>query len=259
MNFFNNLINTDEDELMLDDKKTLRPIQYWTREVPSRGGFRLFSQPGLLRELNHENIYVESSTMNRSLKNIVALFYIAKSSIKKTTLIILALLNIQSARFSMSEEKEPVVRNDDVQTSLINAHLQTLCWSISAILLSFLCLMHLGVMLSFALGWSVSFFVAPIALFFALVVGDWLARRGGLRGMLRIVPPVIGMTVLILALFLAASFFDMSWDGLWYHQTAVYQMSHGWNPIYDPMHSFVPHGQCRGPAAHPHTGAVPQG
>jgi hypothetical protein len=32
----------------------------------------------------------------------------------------------------------------------------------------------------------------------------------------------------------------MSWDGLWYHQAAVYQMAHGWNPIADPLHIFTP-------------------
>ena len=57
------------------------------------------------------------------------------------------------------------------------------------------------------------------------------------------IPPAIALSIVGISLALAASFFDMSWDGLWYHQTAVYQMSHGWNPIYDPLHDFVPHLQ----------------
>ena len=32
----------------------------------------------------------------------------------------------------------------------------------------------------------------------------------------------------------------MSWDGQWYHQTAIYQMAHGWNPLRDPMRAFDP-------------------
>ena len=118
-----------------------------------------------------------------------------------------------------------------------------LFWAITAILLSFFCLTHLIVMLCFSIGWHVSPFVAPVALLVSLFFGDWLARREGIHGPLRIVPPVIVLAVFALALILADAFFDMSWDGLWYHQTAVYQMSHGWNPLRDPMHNFVPHLQ----------------
>ena len=85
--------------------------------------------------------------------------------------------------------------------------------------------------------------MAPAALLLSLAAGDWLARREGLRGPLRIAPPATALAVLGVSLFLAAAFFDMSWDGLWYHQTAVYQMAHGWNPLRDPMHSFAPHLQ----------------
>ena len=98
-------------------------------------------------------------------------------------------------------------------------------------------------MLCFSLHLHVSATAAPTALFISLVIGDLLARRESLRGGLRIALPIIVLTVIGVALFLAAAFFDMSWDGLWYHQTAIYQMSHGWNPIRDPLHNFVPHLQ----------------
>lgn len=124
-----------------------------------------------------------------------------------------------------------------------NRVLSTLCWSVTAILLSFFFLTHLVVMLCFIAGVRVSSFVAPIALLAALAVGDWLARREGLRRRWRIAPPAIVLVFLALALGLAAAFFDMSWDGLWYHQTAVYQMAHGWNPLREPMHDFAPHLQ----------------
>jgi hypothetical protein len=124
-----------------------------------------------------------------------------------------------------------------------NRNLPTLCWSVAAVFLSFFVFTQLGVMLCFVAGSSVSSFVAPLALLLSLAAGDWLAQREGLRGRLRIAPPAIVLTVVGLALFLAASFFDMSWDGLWYQQTAVYQMSHGWNPLREPMHGFVSHIQ----------------
>jgi len=128
-------------------------------------------------------------------------------------------------------------------TSTSSCDLSTLSWSAAAILLLFFCLAHLGVLLCFSLGISVSPFVAPAALLVSLAVGDWLARREGLRGRLRIAPPAIALGVMAVSLILAAAFFDMSWDGLWYHQTAVYQMAHGWNPLKDPLHPFTPHLQ----------------
>jgi len=121
-----------------------------------------------------------------------------------------------------------------------NRGLATLGWSAAAILLAFFCFAHLGVLLSFAAGWRVSPFVAPAALLVSLAAGDWLARREGVRGPLRIVPPAAALAVLGVSLFLSAAFFDLSWDGLWYQQTAVYQMAHGWNPLHDPLHAFAP-------------------
>ena len=113
----------------------------------------------------------------------------------------------------------------------------------AAILLSFFGLTHLGGMLCFCLGARVPPFLAPVALLASLVIVDGLARGEGRRGRWRIAAPAVALAVAALALRLASAFFDMSWDGLWYHQTAVYQMSHGWNPLRDPQHNFAPHLQ----------------
>ena len=121
--------------------------------------------------------------------------------------------------------------------------LSTICWSAAAIVLLFLGITHFGVVLGFCFGARVSPLLAPVALLLSLILADWLARGEGLHGRRRIAPPAIALVVTALALFLAASFFDLSWDGLWYHQTAVYQMSHGWNPLRDPLHNFAPHLQ----------------
>ena len=126
---------------------------------------------------------------------------------------------------------------------LNNLALSKIAWSVTVILLSFFVFTQLGVLLCFIAGSIVSPFVTPAALLLSLAIGDWFAQREGLRDWLRTVPPAIVLTVVALALFLAASFFDMSWDGLWYHQTAVYQMAHGWNPLHDPLHVFTPHLQ----------------
>jgi hypothetical protein len=128
-------------------------------------------------------------------------------------------------------------------TLIQNQKTSILCWLVTAILLSFLSLTHLLVIFSFLLGWQVSAVGAPSALIISLIGGYMLGQKEGLQKWQRIFPLLISLSVVGIALLLAAAFFDLSWDGLWYHQTAVYQMSHGWNPLYDPLHNFAPHLQ----------------
>ena len=118
--------------------------------------------------------------------------------------------------------------------------LSAVCWAAAAYLLLFFCFAHLGVIVCFAAGWQVPWFLAPAALLCALASGDRLACREGLKGRSRIAPLVAALAILGVSLLLSAAFFDMSWDGLWYHQTAIYQMAHGWNPLRDPLHTFTP-------------------
>ncbi len=133
--------------------------------------------------------------------------------------------------------------NSNIDTPNPDSHLSIFCWSVTTIILLFFSLTYLFVICCFSIGKSVLPIVAPVALFLSLIIGDWCARREGLCGLARIISSVTMVVVAAIALFLAKSFFDMSWDGLWYHQTAVYQMSHGWNPLSDPLHSFAPHLQ----------------
>ncbi len=113
-------------------------------------------------------------------------------------------------------------------------------WSLAGILLAFLALTHLLVMLSFLLGWRVSPFVAPAALALSLAAVDWLARKEGLGTRERLATPAIAVVIVGISFLLAGAFYDMSWDGLWYHQTAVYQMAHGWDPLSDPCAGSFP-------------------
>jgi hypothetical protein len=142
--------------------------------------------------------------------------------------------------FSMNKK---ILPNENVDTPESNRFLSVLSWSIAAILLMSFCLTHFVVLIYFVFNCHVSPIVAPIALLLSLLAGSWLARREGLIGWQCMTPALIVITVVGASLFLASQFFDMSWDGLWYHQTAVYQMSHGWNPLYDPLHNFAPHLQ----------------
>ncbi len=132
---------------------------------------------------------------------------------------------------------------DQSNTPTANRDLSTFCWTTAAALLSFFVLVQAGVMLSFSLHRSISPLLAPVALFLSLLPANWAARREGPSRRLRIAAAAAAVVIIGLSLLFAATFFDMSWDGLWYHQTAVYQMAHGWNPLYDPMHAFTRHLQ----------------
>jgi hypothetical protein len=81
--------------------------------------------------------------------------------------------------------------------------------------------------------------VAPLALMAALAIGYWLARREGLRGRMCWYPGGLALILLAGSLLLSAFFYDFSWDGQWYHQTAIILIARDWNPLSDPMRSFA--------------------
>ena len=135
-----------------------------------------------------------------------------------------------------------------ISSSIENSHeqltgknLSLLCWSVVANLLGFLFLTQLTVVLLFAVNLKATPLAAPVALILSLTGGIWLAKREGLPKKYLFISLIISLSITFISLFVANAFYDMSWDGLWYHQTAIYQMSHGWNPNYDPLHEFTPH------------------
>jgi len=48
---------------------------------------------------------------------------------------------------------------------------------------------------------------------------------------------VIAIFVVIVALFIANQFMDISYDGSWYHLNSMIRMKEGWNPIYELINS----------------------
>jgi len=130
---------------------------------------------------------------------------------------------------------EPVSAKDQSLSSIL--------WSTTALLLGFLALVHLGVMLCFlstsdALPW-----VVPVAFIAASVVGYILARRQPIRGRSCLCALGLALMVIVAAVIISSLFFDISWDGQWYHQAAVYRMSQGWNPLTEPLGAFPGHNE----------------
>lgn len=119
--------------------------------------------------------------------------------------------------------------------------LAIISWSVAAILAGFLCFTQLGMMLILLAGGVSAGVVAPAGWVLALWLGDRLAVRGGLAGRARLWPIGCACAALAGSLGVCAWYFDLSWDGQWYHQTAVYAIARGWNPLTEPMRAFLPH------------------
>ena len=134
-----------------------------------------------------------------------------------------------------------ITSNENPNTLLSEKSLSSLCWLIVGNLLGFLFLTQLAVVLLFAFNMRVTPFAAPAALVLAFVGSYWFAKREGMKRKNIFASLAISLIIIGISLFASNAFYDMSWDGLWYHQTAVYQMSHGWNPLRDPLHEFTPH------------------
>ena len=108
-------------------------------------------------------------------------------------------------------------------------------WSAGVALLCWLAGLHLGVVFSFAVGARISPAIAPLVTAAALAVAWRAARRQELTPRQAAIACTLTSAVIASGVALAGAFFDLTWDGQWYHQTAVYEMSRGWNPIHDPV------------------------
>lgn len=115
------------------------------------------------------------------------------------------------------------------------------CWLTTAILGAFIVITQLGTMLSLALRGAGFPWVVPLSLLLALAVGDWLAVGSGRTGRSRLWPLSLAITILVGAFGISTWYFDLSWDGQWYHQTAICTLARNWNPLTDPMREFLPH------------------
>jgi hypothetical protein len=112
------------------------------------------------------------------------------------------------------------------------------CWTTTATLGCFLCLLQLGAIVSLTAGHTGFRFVAPVALVAAICAGVWLTEREQLARRLRSVPLVLAIIVVALSLAVSAFYYDLSLDGQWYHQTGIINIATDWNPLTDPTHGF---------------------
>ena len=105
--------------------------------------------------------------------------------------------------------------------------LQRVAWSAGGASLCWLGLLYVGVVLGFSLGFGASPALAPAVTGVVLVTAWWFARRSGLATRHAVGAAAVTAAVIAGGLALAAVFTDLTWDGQWYHQTAVYEMAAG--------------------------------
>ena len=141
--------------------------------------------------------------------------------------------------------KDNVRASDSLRPEITasDRRLSVIAWTTAAMLLGFLCLTHLGVLLCFLTSHAAMSLVVPVAFAGALVMGDRLGQREGLCGRTRLWPLGLTVALTVLAIGVSAAFYDLSWDGQWYHQAGIYRMAEGWNPLKTPMAAFADHNQ----------------
>ena len=105
----------------------------------------------------------------------------------------------------------------------------------SFVLLCFLTLVHVSVLISFLTLSKISPLVFPASLLIVMIAYLLIEKHHPC-----IKFQVIGLSliVIIISLIASAFYFDLSWDGQWYHQSAIYHMKQDWNPIFDPIRTF---------------------
>jgi hypothetical protein len=123
--------------------------------------------------------------------------------------------------------------------ALSDERLATTSWIATAVIAAFLGIGQLGAMVSLMMGRAGFAAVAPATLLAALSLGYWLTVREGLTQGMRWWPLALVLGLLGLALSLSAFYYDLSWDGQWYHQTAILAIARDWNPLADPMRPFA--------------------
>jgi hypothetical protein len=91
--------------------------------------------------------------------------------------------------------------------------------------------------LSLLAGLTISKWQFPVACVLALIATNYTARflwvESAKRSFLNIGGAIVGLV--IASILFCGSFYDVSYDGQWYHQETVYRLKQGYNPVYQQV------------------------
>lgn len=103
----------------------------------------------------------------------------------------------------------------------------------SLLLLGILFLNHLLVMVSFITGHKFLPFTFPLSILIPTLLYFYLEKKINIKE--KIWTVLLSFSVIIISLLVSAFYFDLSWDGQWYQQAAIYNITEGWNPLSEPI------------------------
>ena len=103
------------------------------------------------------------------------------------------------------------------------------------ILLGIICITDLLVVLTYILHVEISPYLFPASIITAILLNFWLAGQLKIEKKLFPIPIGVSILLLIVSLIIAWVYFDLSWDGQWYQQAAVYNLAEKWNSIFKPL------------------------
>jgi hypothetical protein len=106
----------------------------------------------------------------------------------------------------------------------------------SLVLLGFLCLDHLIIMLSFIAGNWLLPFALPFSLAIAILLYLSVEKKRNLKETAWTI--LFCLSSIAISILVSSFYFDLSWDGQWYHQSAIYHLERGWDPISEPISTF---------------------
>jgi len=109
-----------------------------------------------------------------------------------------------------------------------------ICLSFATFFLLFFLITNLVTVLGWLVKIKISFLHLPISFVITNIL-NYLLHRKKLDLKFYSVSIIIQILVILVALFIANMFMDVSYDGAWYHLTTIINMKNGWNPIYEVL------------------------
>lgn len=83
------------------------------------------------------------------------------------------------------------------------------------------------------LGQTINKLVVPVGYLASVIIGYLLMKKLNLKQFILVQGIVLAL--LIISFLIAGQFYDVSWDGMGYHQNAIIELSKGWNPIREKL------------------------
>jgi hypothetical protein len=111
-------------------------------------------------------------------------------------------------------------------------------WNIAFFLTGVIIFDNFLVLVSFLTSTKILPFVFPASILITLLLSLSIGKKSGLNTHECFWSIISGCLIILFSFIFAAFYFDLSVDGQWYHQPAIYHLASDWNPIFEPLRHF---------------------